>query len=247
MKILLLDIETSPNLAHVWGIWQQNVAINQIVESGTVLCWTAKWLDEEEIYFDSVHQSSKKKMLKGIYKLLDEADAVVHYNGKKFDVPYLNMEFLSIGLTPPMPYKQIDLLETVKAKFRFPSNKLEYVVKALGIGEKVKHIGFELWTKCMAGEEAAWKMMKEYNINDVLILQKLYLKVLPWIKGHANHSLYGDDAHVCPNCGSDKLHKKGMQKTLTSIYQRYKCMSCGHPCRDTTILNRNTYKIVSAI
>jgi len=89
MKILLLDIETSPNTAHVWGLWQQNVSINQLQESSYVMCWAAKWLGEKEIFFDSVHQSSDKKMLKRIYTMINEADAVVHYNGTKFDMPTL--------------------------------------------------------------------------------------------------------------------------------------------------------------
>ena len=103
MKILLLDIESSPNVAHVWGLWQQNVGINQLMESSYVLCWAAKWLDSDEIIFDSVHQSKPKKMLKGIYDLLDDADAVIHYNGTKFDIPTLNKEFLLHNYAPPSP------------------------------------------------------------------------------------------------------------------------------------------------
>ncbi len=116
MKILLLDIETSPNTAHVWGLWQQNVSINQLMESSYVLCYAAKWLDNEEVLFDSVHQSKPKKMLKGIHGLLNEADAVVHYNGTKFDIPTLNKEFLLHSYNPPSPYKQIDLDQNLYSK-----------------------------------------------------------------------------------------------------------------------------------
>ena len=134
MKILLLDIESSPNVAHVWGLWQQNVGINQLMESSYVLCWAAKWLGEDEIIFDSVHQSKPKKMLKGIYDLLNAADAVIHYNGTKFDIPTLNKEFLLHHYAPPSPYKQIDLLRVARSQFRFPSNKLDYVAQRLGLG-----------------------------------------------------------------------------------------------------------------
>ena len=72
MKVLFLDIETSPNVAYVWGLWQQNVAISQLKENSITLCWAAKWLGEEEVMFDSVFQSSPKKMLRRIHKLLDE-------------------------------------------------------------------------------------------------------------------------------------------------------------------------------
>ena len=209
MKILLLDIESSPNVAHVWGLWQQNVGINQLMESSYVLCWAAKWLGEDEpIMFDSVHQSKPKKMLKGIYDLLNDADAVIHYNGTKFDIPTLNKEFLLHSFTPPSPYKQIDLLRVARSQFRFPSNKLDYVAQRLGLGKKTAHSGMELWTKCMAGDDSAWKVMEKYNKQDVTLLENVYHRILPWIKHHPNYNLYSD-GHVCPTCSSTKLHKRG--------------------------------------
>ena len=93
MKILLLDIETAPNTAYVWGLWKQNISISQIVDSSSMLCWAAKWLDSPEVMFSSILMG-KKGMLKEIHKLLDQADAVVHYNGSRFDIPTLNKEFL---------------------------------------------------------------------------------------------------------------------------------------------------------
>lgn len=196
------------------------------MQNGSVLCWSAKWLGSQEILFDSVHNSSKKRMLKGIYKLLAEADAVIHYNGSRFDIPTLNKEFLLLGWTPPAPYQQIDLLRTARKQFRFPSNKLEYIAKSLGLGEKTKHAGHDLWVKCMAGDNAAWAVMEEYNKNDVVLLEDVYNKLLPWITTHPSHGLYsGND--VCPNCGSVHLVKRGFFYTTLSKYQRYKCKNCG--------------------
>lgn len=247
MKLLLIDIENAPNLAHCWGLWENNVSLAQLQESAYVMCWSAKWVGEEEIFFDSLFYSSRKRMLKRIHKLLDEADAVIHYNGKRHDIPLLNKEFLEIGMTPPSPYKQIDLLETSKRVFKFPSNKLEYVCRALKVGQKIQTIGHELWTRCMANDPEAWVMMEAYNVNDVVILEEVYNKMLPWIKGHANHSLYAEDSFVCPNCGSVHLQKRGFAYTLASKFQRYVCKECGHWCKDTKILNRNAYKTTSVM
>ena len=202
MKILLLDIESSPNVALVWGLWQQNVGINQLMESSYVLCWAAKWLGEKEIFFDSTHKSKPAKMLKGIHELLDRADAVVHYNGTKFDIPTLNKEFLLHRLNPPSPYKQIDLLRTVRSSFRFPSNKLDYVAQRLGLGQKHAHEGHDLWVKCMNKDKEAWKRMEEYNIQDVLVLEDVYNRLLPWIKNHPNAGIVHGLSHVCPSCSS---------------------------------------------
>ena len=226
MKILLLDIETSPNTAHVWGLWQQNVSINQLMESSYVLCYAAKWLGDEDIYFDSVHQSKPKIMLKGIHALLDSADAVIHYNGTKFDIPTLNKEFLLNKLLPPSPYKQIDLLRVVRSNFRFPSNKLDYVSQRLGLGKKHAHEGHDLWVKCMNGDKDAWKRMEEYNIQDVVLLESLYDNLLPWIKNAPNRNLY-QDITGCPTCGSTRLQKRGTAVSTTGSYQRYQCRDCG--------------------
>lgn len=232
MKILLLDIETAPNTVHVWGLWQQNVGINQILASGHVMCWAAKWLDKGETMFESGHLTSHHNMLKHIHKLLDEADVVIHYNGTKFDIPTLNKEFVINGFPPPSPSKQIDLLRVAKSRFRFPSNKLDYVAKALGVGQKIKHAGHELWIRCLAGECEAWGEMQEYNINDVTILEKVYFKLLPWIKNHPNVGLFKDQEHVCPNCGGHVLERRGFSHTVMGKYQRYHCKGCGTWSRD---------------
>lgn len=227
MKLLLIDIETAPNLVHVWGLWNQNVGTPQIIAAGYVLCWAAKWFGEEKIMFDSIHKSDPQTMLERIYHLLEQADAVVHYNGTKFDIPTLNKEFVSHGMTPPAPYKQIDLLTVCRNEFRFPSNKLDFVAKQLGLGNKVGHEGHTLWIKCMDGDKAAWKVMEEYNKGDVLLLEKVYNRILPWIKGHANHGLYQDKKQACPNCGGLDFQRRGFAYTMAYKYPRFKCKPCG--------------------
>lgn len=235
MKILLLDIETAPNLATVWGLFKQNVSINQIIESSYTLCWAAKWLGDDFIYFDSSHRSNHKQMIKRIHAMIDEADAVIHYNGTRFDMPTLNKEFLLNGMLPPSPYKQIDLLSTARNQFRFPSNKLDYVAQQLGLGKKTSHMGHEMWLKCMNGDEEAWALMEEYNCNDVTLLEELYTTLRPWIKGHPNMSEFRGEL-VCPTCGSDHYQKRGVTQTK---YQRYQCNDCGKWFRGMTKLVYN--------
>ncbi len=231
MRLLLLDIETAPNIGHVWGLWQQNIGLNQLIASGYVLCWAAKWLGDKEIHFDSVHQSKPKKMLKRIHKLISEADGVIHYNGKSFDMPTLNKEFILHDMLPPPPYKQVDLCQVAKSTFRFPSNKLEYIAQKLKVTPKVTRrtfVGHSLWTECMAKNPAAWKEMEKYNRGDVITLEGVYNKMLPWIRVHPNHGMYVDTGEpVCTNCGSASLQRRGHSVTATSKYARFQCMSCG--------------------
>jgi DNA polymerase elongation subunit (family B) len=228
VKVLLLDIETAPNVAHVWGLFDQNVGINQIQAAGYTLSWAAKWLGEKEVMFDSVYQTSPKRMIRRIHKLVSEADVVIHYNGTKFDMPTLNKEFILQELPPPAPYKQIDLLRTARSQFRFPSNKLDYIAKALGLGTKVKHVGHDLWTQCMARDPEAWAKMEAYNRHDVVLLEKLYYRLRPWIRSHPSFGAYDDtDAPCCPSCGSFKLQRRGKARTIANVYVRLQCTDCG--------------------
>jgi len=228
LKLLTLDIETSPNLAHVWGLWQQNVGLSQLLESGEVICFAAKWYGEEEVSFFSSFHVGKSQMVHLAHKFLDEADAVIHFNGARFDIPHLNREFVEAGLKPPSPYAQIDLLKVVKKNFRFPSNKLDYVTKALGLDHKVQNAGHQLWVKCMANDFQAWEEMKKYNVQDVVITEQLYDRLLPWISSHPTHGLYqGGDEHTCPNCGGSNLQKRGFALTQVSKFQQYQCNDCG--------------------
>ena len=182
MKILVIDIETRPNLAHVWGLWDQRVGLNQIVEVGTVICFAAKWHKSSKVEFASDYHDGHDAMVKRAWTLLDDADAVVHYNGKAFDMKHLQREFLLAGLPPPSPWVDIDLLLTVRQQFKFASNKLDHIASELGIGTKMAHEGFDLWRKCMADDKAAWGRMKRYNVQDVRLTETLYDRLMSWIK-----------------------------------------------------------------
>lgn len=233
MKILAIDIETRPNLGYVWDLWNQNIGLSQLEESVHMMCFAAKWIGAEDVTrFWSEHLHGRKEMVSYAWKLMDEADVIVHYNGKKFDVPHLQREFVQFGHGPTSPFKQIDLLKVVKDNFKFPSNKLQYVAPALGLEDKVSHEGFELWLACMDGDDAAWGRMQEYNIQDVELLEQLYFKLRPWIKGHPSYgAMRGED--VCPTCGSFDLQKRGVQALQSGRYQRFHCGHCGRWSRSS--------------
>jgi uncharacterized protein YprB with RNaseH-like and TPR domain len=121
-------------------------------------------------------------MIKAAWDLLDEADAVVGYNSKRFDIKHLNTEFKVVaGLDPYSPFQHIDLLQVTRREFAFGSNKLESVADRLGLGKKREHEGFALWTRCEAGDAKAWNRMKAYNVQDVKLTEKLFEDYRAWI------------------------------------------------------------------
>ena len=233
MRTLLIDIETSPNTALIFDLWDQNVSLNQLLDTTVMLCFAAKWLDKKGMEFYSVHQD-RDAMIENAWRLLDEADVVMHYNGRRFDIPHLNREFVERGWGPPSPFQQVDLLSTVKQRFKFPSNKLEYVSRALGLEGKVKHEGFSLWVKCMDGDAAAWKRMERYNRRDVQLLEDLYHSLQPWVLNHPARTLFTEGAG-CPTCGAalESVERAGRYNTKTRTYRQYRCVECGSYFRST--------------
>lgn len=232
MKTLIWDIENSPVLAWTWGLWDQNIGINMVVKPMETLCFAARWYEDPKMLFYSSYHDGKDAMIQAAHALLDEADAVISWNGIRHDSPHLHREFLQADMPPPSPYQDIDLLSTSRKRFKFESNKLDYVAQKLGLGKKAEHEGFDLWLKCMDGDEAAWGRMKRYNIQDVRLTTAVYDKFKPWIKTHPSYGSHNAE-DSCPNCGSKKLIMEGLAYTQTGQYQRWHCADCGRWARST--------------
>jgi hypothetical protein len=229
VRILTLDIENAPNLAHVWSLFNQNVSLAQLQEVATVISVAAKWYGEKEVMFWSDHHDGHAVMVEKIHALVSEADLIVGYNSAGFDMKHLNREFILAGLNPPAPYKNVDLLQTVRKQFKFASGKLDHVSQQLGLGKKTSHAGHELWVKCMAGDDAAWDKMRQYNKQDVVLTEKLYDRLRAWIPNHPHLSMFTGNEWGCPVCGNKDLSKfrDGTAYTNVQRYRLYQC-PCGH-------------------
>lgn len=228
IKLLTLDLETSPSVAHVWGLWDQTVSLSQLRETTRVISFAAKWYGQPKVIFRSEFHDGRETMILEAHRLLSEADAVIHFNGSKFDIPHLKREFAQAGMPPPAPFQEIDLLKVVKRNFRFLSNKLQHVSTELGLEGKVQHTGHDLWVRCMAGDEKAWGLMRRYNKQDTVLTEELYDRLLPWINSHPHSGLFVDDDNPrCARCGSERLQRRGYAFTNLSKFRRYQCQGCG--------------------
>lgn len=239
-KILVFDIETSPINAMVWGIWDQRIPLNMIEQDWTVLAWAAKWLGDDPsktVYYDTFFQKNQrddKKILKHIWKMLDEADYVVGHNSDSFDVKKLNARFIMHGMKPPSSYKRFDTKKLAKKHFSFTSNKLEYITNNLCTKyKKLSHASFPgnaLWIEFLKGNPAAQAEMQEYNLYDVLSLEEAFLKILPWESANLFDTYHDADINIC-TCGSIDFKKKGFAHTSTGKFQKLVCKNCGAESR----------------
>ena len=231
-KVLLLDIETTPMEVFVWGLFVpgKRISHENIIKSWNCVSWSAKWLFSSEVMSDVLTPEESRKrddrrILKSVWKLLEDADIVIGHNGDKFDIPRLNTRFILNGMHQPTPYQTIDTLK-VSRKFSFASNRLDYLGDLVRRKGKVK-TDFKLWTRCVAGDREALDYMVAYNREDVLLLEEVYVWLRPWIKSHPNMGLYIDsDKEVCGNCGSDDIEWGGTYATSVNKYSAFRCNNC---------------------
>ena len=234
MKILLLDIETSPTRFFAWGLFQEITSTAFMERDWYILCWSAKWLGEKNVHGSALidfkdykpGKENDKQVLEKLWPLLDEADIVIAHNGIGFDRKKIQARFIMNGMKPPSPYRMIDTLLICRNEFGFTSNKLGDVAKFLGVGEKVDTGGFQLWRDCLDGIASAWAKMIKYCRWDILLLEKVYLALRPYIPLHP-HVNMESVRPCCPKCGSDDINFRGYVVTNLSKFKRFVCLGCG--------------------
>ena len=246
-KILVADIETFPILAHVWGLFKQSISLEQIAIDWSIMSFAAKWLQNPELFYLDNRRApggprDDSAILSTLNKILSEADMVVAHNGSRFDLPKIRARMALLGYPPLPPVKVIDTLNLNRAAFGFTSQKLAYVSSKFAVVPKndhAKYPGWKLWLGCLANERAAWEECEAYNIPDVTSLEESYLELRGWYQGGPNFGPYFDNQdgeHLCPNCGSKHVLRRGTRKTQVGIYARYQCLDCGGWSRGRTMV-----------
>ncbi len=239
-SILFIDIETLPNVAWTWGKYDQNVL--GFERQSCIATVAYKWLGKPVKAMSlpdfpgyAPGSYDDNALVRFIHGILDSADIAVAHNGKRFDFKVISGRFIVHGLNPPSPYKIIDTKLLAKRVARYNSNKLDDLGELLGVGRKI-HTDFGLWKGCMDGDPKAWATMVRYNKQDVVLLEKVYLKFRPWDQSHPNVALYRKELVVkaiCPKCGSDKMRSNGWRVVNTRRYKRLVCLDCGGWSRGT--------------
>lgn len=239
-RILTLDIETAPAVVETFSLYDTTIPIHRVREPGYILGFGYKWYGEKRVRW--VQTDGVAQVAIEARELLDEADIIVTYNGDKFDLRHLNREIALAELTPPSPYKTIDLFKTVKRNFKFESNKLDFVAAQFGLGSKIQ-TDYSLWRACMEGDELAWRKMARYCKHDVKLTEDLYVYLRPWVKNHPHMGLWLDHdgaGRMCTRCGSYRLTRQGTRRAAAQavVYQRFQCQDCGGWSRGTEIEKR---------
>lgn len=228
-KILVMDLESLPNICYAYDLYSYKQP-QMIIQEKAIITFAYKWYGEKATYvLKGSHENpyDDKELVQAINKVLEEADYVVAHFGDRFDVPYIRARSLINGINPTPLITSIDTYKLVKKHFNLNAKRLDYLGKVLGLGRKLK-TDFSLWERCAKGEKKAINEMATYNIQDVVLLEKVFEKLLPHVDSKLNFKLFNKtDKPMCPHCGAIHVQKRGILLNKITMRQRYACMKCG--------------------
>ena len=238
-RTLIYDIETAPNTGYTWAKWDTNVI--EFSRPWYILSVAWKWRGERATHVLGLNDFEGYKpgcddfnLASHIRELFNECDIAITHNGNSFDQPKARARMLFHKLDPPEPFREVDTLKVARKHFAIGDNTLDYLCKFLELGDKGvggKKPGFSTWLGCMEGDEKAWARMKRYNAQDVVLLERLYERLLPWIDEHPNMALITEDPTVCPKCKSDAgFISGGWKYHRVTKARRWQCKACRGWC-----------------
>tara|TARA_R100000951_G_scaffold63860_3_gene53625 strand:+ start:4543 stop:5307 length:765 start_codon:yes stop_codon:yes gene_type:complete len=229
-KIVLFDIETMFNVGAFWRMFDEIKTLDAVFKEKYIVCACWKYLGEKKVHsvcVDPSEPDNDQHVVEKLYEVLEDADLIIAHNGDRFDIKEFNTRAIFYGMNPLPQAKTVDTLKVAKSKFKFLSNKLDYIAQYLGVGQKIK-TSFSLWRECFEGDKKALKEMVTYCKMDVDVLEQVYLKLRPFVHNHPNIGLMkGEAAPTCPNCGGHHLQRRGERVTNVNRYARYQCQDCG--------------------
>ena len=228
---LYFDIETSPNIGLFWEAgYKKNIDYSNIIQERAIICICYKWEEEKEVY--SLQWDSKqndKAMLQKFIEVANMANELVGHNGDKFDLAWIRTRCLFHKIDMFPKYTTIDTLKVARSKFKFNSNRLNYIADFLGIGQKIK-TEYSLWKDILLKKDkVAMDKMIKYCKKDVLLLEQVYKALSNHIEPKTHYGvIFGEDRGTCPECGSDDLAKKDRRVLASGLIKLVlRCKTCG--------------------
>lgn len=244
-KILTLDIERLCGLAPIFDQKVRFIHVSRWRRLPRTICFAANWYDQKNVQFYAEWQEGgHRAMIEQAWRLLDEADIVVTFNGRAFDLKHLREGFVEYQLGEPSPWKDVDLYLAARNRLGYESRSLDHLCQRLGIPGKRGHYDDMQAEDACDGDPAAQRAIAAYNRQDVRATKGCYDRLLPHLSTHPNMALYVEDSDgegLCPKCPDpqpDTLVKRGPYPLGVSVFQRYWCKACKSWSRGKTAIGR---------
>jgi DNA polymerase elongation subunit (family B) len=229
-KRLFFDIEVSANIGLFWQSgFKLNISPDSIIKERAIICICYKWEDDKEVkYLTWDSKQCDKKLLERFVKVANSCDELIGHNGDRFDLSWIRTRCLFHRIPMFPKYVTIDTLKISRSKFKFNSNKLDYIAKFLGVGQKMK-TDYGMWKDIMLNKcKVSMSKMVKYCKMDVIVLEKVFKELSNHIEAKTHYGVtFGADRGSCPECGSDELMISKRRTSATGVKKiQYKCNTC---------------------
>jgi DNA polymerase elongation subunit (family B) len=183
-NILYVDIEVSKSLYFNYGnrVPSGWMNIDDLYREKYIICWAASYVGSKTVWSDCVTGDEARgwtdaRILPRLRELMDSADIIAGHNVDAFDIKHINAQLLLNNLEPVTGKKTLDTLKIARSKFKFESNKLDYISRKLGLRPK-DNITNDDWLEIVkTGSEKTLAKVLKYNKGDVTsgkgVLQRL--------------------------------------------------------------------------
>ena len=200
------------------------------------MCFSYKWLGDKKVHSVSITDYAARykadptddyDVVRELHRLFNEADIIIAHNLNGFDYKVALGRMIAHDMKPPAPSAKVDTLNAYRRFTRFSSKALDKLGQQLELGRKTKAKYGDLWQGFLKQDKKSIQDMVKYCEQDVLLLEKLYLRIRPYISNHPNLTVITGMPDHCPKCNSGKMQRQGTRETNTYVYQRYQCQDCG--------------------
>ena len=171
MKVLFYDLETTD----LKGLM------------GRILCASFLTLDGKPYTFRLDKHKGKTviddgKLALRVREEIEEANLIVGWNSKLFDLPFLNAKLAKAGHRRTYPQFHLDLMWYAGgASMRIGSRKLDNVAKYFNLPYQKTPLDWQTWQVAGTGDKKALDYVVQHCEADVLVLREAYWRLLPYV------------------------------------------------------------------
>jgi uncharacterized protein YprB with RNaseH-like and TPR domain len=173
MRIVYFDIETS-NLNANYGV----VLCACFLEDATGKIKTYR-IDAYRGF--KKDPANDKQLVIDIKKEIEEADILVSYNGKRFDIPFINARLAYWGIDTIRVPKHIDLYSVIKWHYRLSDYKLQTASYFWQTENQKTIVDGMHWVRALISKKSMDYIVQHCE-QDVKVLKEVFEKVKASIK-----------------------------------------------------------------
>ena len=205
-------------------------------DDGDLLVFAYKWLDEKKAHVPSVLDTclpcdgckrihiDDRALVRQAHAIMSQADVMLTFNGKNFDIKYMQSKFMRYGLPALPEISHVDLYQTARTKMRLTRKSLANISHYLQLTNEKTKLDWDIWRRAAKGYTKEIRYIRDHGAADIYVTQELYEKHMrQYVRQHPRVSGYGP----CRRCGADTLERRGVAVTILKGQQhRYQCRTC---------------------